>query len=422
MPWIAIGVLLLSAGLGFVYQTLSGFRTEATTPTAPVVETAELVSAAETAPTAELRDQMALAGSHTFASPTGERLHWKVDRLTTPEMVSFNGTVWYGANMASAAISKAETYRDEEVFTAEGATATFALDYLTGYETVYEITTTATDGTEHTFSVQVFPANRMTSFRYASPENPDVKVYITVPATVSPKTRLVSVMHGAGRNADGAMLSWNDWATRHDFIAIAPEFPYPTWPIQGYSEGNMFEEDDGGGALLPESRWSLTVADDIAQKVIAAFGLEQQEYDLFGHSSGGRFVHRTMMFKPEAPIRFGFPANPGLWTMPTFETRFPWGLQHPLFSYTEADLRDWTNRKMIIIRGLDDVVRDIGIDVTPEGDAQGKNRVERAQKAYDTAKAFNPDLAWEMIDVPACAHEEWCTAAAAQAYIETHAE
>jgi hypothetical protein len=233
-------------------------------------------------------------------------------------------------------------------------------------------------------------------------------------------TRLIQVFHDSVRNANYAISHWSEWAKKHNYLVIAPSFPYWDWPVDDYGEGNVFNEPDGEGTMNPRWNWTFTIADDAARKVIEEFGLQHQEYDIFGHSGGGRFTHRFLLFLPEAPIRYAFPANPGRWTLPTFTARFPWGMAHPFLTFTESDLLDYTNRKMIIVRGLDDIYRDSGLDVTPQGEAQGPHRVARAQMAFDLAKAFNPEAKWELLDVPDCGHNESCLVPAVQRYLETH--
>lgn len=342
---------------------------------------------------------MALAGNLTFtASGTGGGISWSVDRLTRNE----NG---------------GSQTRDSDVFTAAGASATFNLAKISGQETVYEITA-FDNGFSEAISVQVFPENTRSSFTYESAGNPDVRVYILVPASLSPASKLLSVHHGSNRTPDTYILRWNTWAPQNDTIAIAPDFDSTNWPrSRSYNIGNMFTGDDGSGNLIPESQWSFTVARDIALKVLDEFGLNDTEYDAWGHSAGGQFVHRMMIFRPDAPIRLALPANPGWWTEPSLDVDFPYGLRHPDLSYTQQDILDWTNRPMIIFIGENDTGLD-GVRTTPEANAQGANRFERSQYMFDRGLAVNPSNLWERIVVPGCGHSSGCTSEATQDYLD----
>lgn len=348
-------------------------------------------------------DQMLLSGTYRFRSPIGEAVAWSVDRFTIPAD-SFDPPV-----------------EQKNIFAAYGTEATIPLRAEPMHETNYTITI-KNGSQKESFVVRVFPPGDTAAFTYESAGNLSVLYLVATPPQIDEQTRLIQVFHDSARNVHHAISHWTEWAKANNTIIIAPSFPYWDWPVDDYGEGNVFNEPDGKGQLNPRWNWTFTIADDAARRVIDEFGLTQATYDIFGHSGGGRFTHRFMLFMPQAPIRYAFPANPGRWTLPSFATEFPWGLSHPLLSFTEADLRNFTNRKMIIVRGLEDIYRDLGLDITPQGDAQGPHRLARAQLAYDMAKAFNPDFNWELLDVPDCGHNESCLVPEVQAYLEAHDE
>jgi tetratricopeptide (TPR) repeat protein len=345
--------------------------------------------------------RIALSGEMTFQSPTGEVVQWQVDRLTADEG------------------SGDDFVRTENVYRATGESASINFSKIKGKETVYEVKQTA-DGFAETERIQVFEPNVVSRFTYKSKGNRDVDVFIVVPKTLSQNTRAISIIHDSLRYARSNLAGWVNWSIQNDYVAIAPQFPPNEWSYTGFSEGNMFSGVDGTGVLNEKPQWTFTIIDDIMNKSIAALGLKNTTYDMFGHSGGGRFIHRFMMFLPESRIRFAFPANPGLWTLPSISIDFPWGVRHKNLSYTEQDVLDWTNRKMIIARGMNDTRRDYGVDTTPEGDLQGPNRFLRAELAFDMARVLNPELEWEMMDVPNCGHSDICTGRYAQDYIEKH--
>lgn len=347
---------------------------------------------------------MALAGDATFsASGSGSGgINWSVDRLTRNE--KFGGL----------------QIRESDVFSATGASATFDLTKIAGQETIYEIT--ASDGgfTE-TITVQVFEPNAINAFIYESDGNPDVPVYIVVPESLSENTKLISVHHGSGRGAiaTGA-IRWLDWASNNDYIAVAPEFSDSDWPgSRSYNLGNMFTGNDGAGELNPESRWSYTIARDIALKALNEFDLNDEEYDIWGHSAGGQFSHRMMIFRPDAPIRWALPANPGWWTLPSLDEDYPYGLRHPLLSISEEELQAWTNRPMIIFIGEDDTGLE-DVRTTPEANAQGANRYERAFFMFDRGLEANPNNAWEIREVAQCGHDSGCMSPPAHDFLSSN--
>ncbi len=352
-----------------------------------------------------------LAGNHTFhvnLTGAGANTQWTVDRLTVPEGMG-------GLKKGVSSLS-----RSSDVMSAAGSNATFHLTQTSGHETFYEITASDDSFTE-TFIVQVFPANAMTSFTYSSPGNPDVEVVIHVTGNLSSTTHLLSVHHGMSRTAKSHLSRFNHWIPTSNYIVIAPWFDETNWPgSEYYVLGNMFDGScERCGNLRPESRWSYTIANNIALQVLSDFGLSDTFYDAWGHSAGGQFVHRWMLFRPNDPIRLGMPANSGWYTAPDLSIDYPYGVNHPLLNITQQDLLDWTNKPMIIFIGENDTGSPL-LRSTPEANAQGANRVERASYMYRKGGAVNPNTLWKKIVVPDAEHNSADMAPAAIDYLESH--
>ncbi|MDQ3650374.1 MAG: hypothetical protein M3458_08915 [Acidobacteriota bacterium] len=115
--------------------------------------------------------KMRLAGQHTFTVTNGKKVTWTLDREEANEE---GGTPTLLKNVASA----------------KGATAIFDLTKTSDKETVYHVRAQG-DNFSDTFSGQVFPHGKRSSFTYRSVDNPDVRTYVVVPATLSPATKVV---------------------------------------------------------------------------------------------------------------------------------------------------------------------------------------------------------------------------------------
>ena len=345
---------------------------------------------------------MRLAGQYTFTatpSQAGGPIRWTIDR----EERSENGGKSKLARNVAATV---------------GPTATFNLAKIAGKETVY-IIRAGDNGFSDTHRVQVFPPDERASFIYKSTGNPDVRVYIVAPATLSANTHIVMVMHGRGRNADDYINSWVEWAGRNDYIILCPQFDNRNWPgTRGYNLGNIFTGEEGRGKLNPESKWSFTIVENIHQLMRDGFAIKDELFDLWGHSAGGQFVHRLMLFKPNAKVRFAMPANAGWYTAPDLNTDFPSGARHPLSFFTMKNLTDYTNKQMIIMRGALDIERAENLRTTPDADAQGLTRFERAGYMFAKGKAVNPRSNWQLIDVPNADHDQAKMALAAQQFLQ----
>jgi hypothetical protein len=331
---------------------------------------------------------MRLAGTHTFAfiaSAAGGTVSWSVDR----ETISDTGTSTRTSGFASGT----------------GTTRAFSLPAVSGSETIYYITA-ADRGVLDVDTVQVFPAGTRTWFTYRSAGNPDVRVYAAIPASLSPASRILVVMHGNNRTADEFCDIWRSWATQHDYVLLCPYYDLVHWPNTGmYQMGNVFSADDCGGTMNPESRWTFTIDLGIHQRAREGFGIVDARFDLWGFSGGGQHVHRFMLFEPHAPVRLAIAAASGWYTAPDLSTDCPYGVDDPLLSLAHQDVVDWTNRNMILAVGTADTVRDDELRTTARADAQGLNRYQRADYMRNTAVGFNPLTRWRRVDVPGAAHE-----------------
>lgn len=346
--------------------------------------------------------QMRLAGTHVFTARTksidAKEIAWSLDR---EEKTVEGETVW-ARNLAAA----------------NGKQVSFELTAKPDTETVYHVRAEA-GGLKDEFSLRVFPPNARAFFTYRSAGNPDVKTYIVVPSGLSSKTQIVMVMHGRSRNADGYIQTWAEWASRNNRIALAPEFDGENWKGGAkYNLGNIFADEDGAGAMNPEANWSFTIVENIHALTRREFGVKAELFDLWGHSAGGQFVHRFMLFKPNAKVRYAMPANAGWYTTPNLSQAYPYGVSAKSLSITKNDLKRWTQEPVIIFRGTADVERTENLSMTPEADAQGQNRYERAGFMYGQVKAFDPKTKWQLIDVPGSDHSQRKMAPAAQQFLE----
>ena len=257
------------------------------------------------------------------------------------------------------------------------------------------------------------PRGVRTSFVYESAGNPPVTVFATIPPAVSARSHVVLVMTGIERNADAYADSWVQWASAHDYIALTPQFDTAGWRgADGYVMGNMFTP---GGELNPRSRWAFTVVEGIHRRTRAAFALNDSTFDLWGHSAGGQFVHRMLLFSPDAPIRMAIAANSGWYTVPDSTIDMPYGVRSTAMQVTGADLRRWTQAPMVIMRGTADTLRTPPFRTTAAADAQGLTRFARAAYMMQAARTADPATRWRMIDVPGVGHDQARMAPAGQA-------
>jgi hypothetical protein len=117
-------------------------------------------------------------------------------------------------------------------------------------------------------------------------------------------------------------------------------------------------------------------------------------------------------------VRYAIAANAGWYTLPDRDLNYSYGVKHPLLGFTTRDLIAWTEKKLILMRGTADISREGSLRKTPEADAQGQNRFERAGFMFEKVKALNPKTNWQLIDVPGVAHDKKKMALAAQDFLQ----
>jgi hypothetical protein len=232
------------------------------------------------------------------------------------------------------------------------------------------------------------------------PDRP-ITVWYYRPYRLPPDTRIVFVMHGSSRTAAEARDTGAVYARSHGLVVLAPEFSERYYPGDAYAFGNMA---DSAGQVLPESLWALSVIEHLFDEVRHASGLTDPTYDIVGHSAGGQFVHRLLLFVPGARFRRAVASSPGRYALPLLTVRFPYGL---LGSGTDSTaLAQALSRDFVLLLGDRDTE-----DRAREAEAmsQGRNRFARGLRffaaASDEANELGVPLAWRLVILRGADHQ-----------------
>ena len=145
-----------------------------------------------------------------------------------------------------------------------------------------------------------------------------------------------------------------------------------------------------------------------------------EKFYLFGHSAGGGFVHRYLLFKKEAPVFKAVAANPAFVTLPDKNTLYPFGLEG--IPNSDKNIKSWMNKDMAILLGEDDLgPRTKPLSNGQMARAQGPNCLERGKLLYSEtkikAKELGFDFNWELITVPEVGHDNYQLAPFASIYL-----
>ncbi|HZD41597.1 MAG TPA: hypothetical protein VE131_12805 [Terriglobales bacterium] len=241
----------------------------------------------------------------------------------------------------------------------------------------------------------------------------NIRVWTFSPRAIGPQTRIVFIMHGLARNARRYLEPWMAVAQRADVLLLAPEFAERFFPgSQAYNLGAIPGGREGAGC---ESTTFFAV-EKIFDEVVRSTGIKGSSYRIYGHSAGGQFVHRLILFCPIARVDRAVAANAGWYTMPDFEIEFPYGLKNS--AVTEKGLAKSLRKNLVLLLGQKD--NDPGhpsLNRSLGAMRQGRDRLERGLNFFHRAKleaqSLGVSLGWKVETVPGVAHDQTRMAQAA---------
>jgi pimeloyl-ACP methyl ester carboxylesterase len=239
-------------------------------------------------------------------------------------------------------------------------------------------------------------------FEYTSFDDKLIRVFYHIPSNASASENMVFVFHGNGRNAKDYRDAMISKANQYGFIVITPEFSRTNFPGgDAYNLGNVFIDGDNPSpsTLNPESEWTFSVIEPLFDFVKQNVNNTSLKYQIFGHSAGGQFAHRFVMYKPNARYDKVVASASGWYTVPDFNVSFPYGFtQSPLETSNLEHL--FQKRVFIQIGNLDNDPNASALRHNIFADAQGLNRLDRAQYFFDKiavlAQENNLEFQWEL--------------------------
>ncbi|UYV15829.1 hypothetical protein [Porphyrobacter sp. ULC335] len=260
-------------------------------------------------------------------------------------------------------------------------------------------------------------------FVFSGWEGPPLPVWYQLPEEVTPETPVVVVMHGVNRDADRYRDEWSELAREQRFIVIVPEFSNADFPGSGGYNTGFFTNADG--TPRPRSLWSFAAIEPLFDDVRRRFGTAAERYTIYGHSAGAQFVHRFVMFMPEARIEQAITANAGWYTMPDPALAFPYGTKGA--PITGEILAAALAKPLTVLLGTADTdMADPDLRTTEEANRQGPHRFARGQSFHAEGRALAERLGtpfgWQIDFVPGVGHKNGLMAQAAARLIAVRSE
>lgn len=223
---------------------------------------------------------------------------------------------------------------------------------------------------------------------YAPLAKQPVKVFYTIPAKSNANTPILFLFHGDDRNASEYRDALIAKSEQYNFIILAPEFSEQYYPTgDKYNLGNVFVDGDNPSpsTLNPEDVWTFSIIEPVFDYFKKVMLLNANSYSIIGHSAGGQFAHRFVMLKPNARFNTVVASASGWYTVPDLKAAFPYGfVKSPLANLPFATL--FSKKLYVQIGLLDNDPNSPGLRHNAEADAQGLNRLARANYFFDFSK------------------------------------
>ena len=248
-------------------------------------------------------------------------------------------------------------------------------------------------------------ASSFTFDSYEPLQDKPIEVYTYRPEGDFTQMPILFVMHGTLRNADTYRDNWIDIADEYGVLIVTPEFNSDDFPgARGYNLGGMF---DGDGNPVDEASWAYSLIEPIFDEVLERTNSAQERYDIFGHSAGAQFTHRFFLFKEDLRTNHVIAANAGWYTLPDFETEFPYGMENTAMD-TETLVQRLESRLMLQLGEEDNDPNHSQLRTSDNAMVQGDHRFARGHHFLETAQQIaddhNTELGWFIRTVPGVGH------------------
>lgn len=230
------------------------------------------------------------------------------------------------------------------------------------------------------------------------------------PGLPEPPEISVMIIHGAGRNAEDYLEAMMAAAEHENWFLIAPRFKREAFVFLNggweylFNMGNVVH---WFGWDREREQWYFTAVESLYRRIVAHHPRLPESYALFGHSAGGQFITRMVLFSPEASVDLAIAANAGWYTIPDFELAFPYGLAGA--PVDEATLGRGFQKRLIIALGLEDRPHEGGFRTREPAMDQGRTRIERGRHFYERSRAMASSMgvpfSWHLQEEPDVGHD-----------------
>ena len=232
-------------------------------------------------------------------------------------------------------------------------------------------------------------------FTFQDPENKDLKpvdVHYYIPEDGNITTcPIIFVFQGNDRDYTYLMDTWGKDAKDKHYMVFIPQFNMKDYPLHLYQEVGVMDKKHT--VLTPKNKTTASMVDRIFEYIKGHTSTLRNDFQIYGHSAGGQFVQRFMLFHDSPYVSRAVIGSPGWYTFPDKSTNFPYGIKDiPYIDSTT--LTCYLNKDIVIQTATLDTVREWFLRKTPEADAQGRNRLERGKRFYSYCQKYAAQHNW----------------------------
>lgn len=242
-------------------------------------------------------------------------------------------------------------------------------------------------------------------------KNKPITCFYHIPENSTPSTPILIVLPGGGREAESLRNSLIGSADQKGFIVLSLLFPTTYFPgSDAYNLGNIFEDGDNPDAttLNPQDEWTFSVIDPIFEDFKKFLGSNATTYDITGFSAGAQMLHRFLIFSSSSSYKRAAVGSAGWYNLPDDAVEFPYGLKLSPMEGQDLSLV-FAKQTYVIVGAKDSDPNAANLRHNPQADAQGDNRVARAQYFYQESRTIAVDkglpINWAYQSIPNVGHD-----------------
>ena len=234
--------------------------------------------------------------------------------------------------------------------------------------------------------------------------NPDIQIYYSVPLTITEKTKIMFIIHGASRKAEQSLNDWLPLVEGRDVVLIAPEFSKEFYNEYAY----LMKTTKTGRKLKDASRDLESSLGNIFNFFVSKLKISTKKFRLYGHSGGSQFVHRYLLLSDETRVDKVAMANAGFYTFANPAIKYPFGIKN--MDVSDERLQWFLSLKGgVFLGGEDNNPKHSSLPVMRKAKKQGDHRLERGTNFFNHLVGLgvkkNMPFRWRYQVVPGVSHD-----------------